>query len=45
MLSSYASDMNGLMDPSTVLKESKSAYERYVTLLEESERMDTENSE
>lgn len=32
------------MDPTAVLKESKDNYERYNVLLEESERLDSQNN-
>lgn len=45
LLSSYSTDLASLMDPTQILKESKANYHRYNELLEESERLDSQNSE
>ena len=45
LLSSCVADLKNIPDPLSVLRESKAIYERYVSLLEASERMDTENNE
>ena len=45
LLSSYSTDLASLMDPTQFLKESKANYLRYNELLEESERLDSQNSE
>ena len=44
LLSSCIADLKNIPDPLSILRESKAIYERYVSLLEASERMDTENN-
>lgn len=45
LFSSHYSDFSTLLEPSSVLKQSKEVYNQYEELIKESEKVDTENSE
>ena len=45
VLLSYASDLNSLMDPIPILRESKTIYQQYANQIVESEKIDTRNNE
>lgn len=44
LFSSYLTELSTLLEPSTILKQSKDVYQHYAELIKESERVDTENN-